>query len=78
MKIKEIKNKSSKELQSLLTDKAVALRTFRFAVSGSNTRNVKEGKALKRDIARIKTVLNDVISKELPNSDQSHRLKSKT
>ena len=71
---KDILNKSQKELEALLSEKAMALRTFRFSVAGSNTRNVKEGKALKKDIARIKTVLN----KELPNSDQSHRLKSKT
>jgi len=58
VKIKEIKNKSPKELQTLLNEKSLTLRTFRFAVAGSNTRNVKEGKSLKRDIARIKTVLN--------------------
>lgn len=63
MKIKEIKNKSPKELNTLLTEKGLALRTFRFAVAGSNTRNVKEGKALKRDIARIKTILNATAKK---------------
>ncbi len=58
MKIKELKNKNVKELNSLLSEKALALRTFRFAVAGSNVRNVKEGKAVKKDIARIKTLLN--------------------
>ena len=42
----------------LLSEKKLALRAFRFAVSGSNTRNVKEGKTLKKDIARINTILN--------------------
>ena len=56
--MKNIVNKSTKELDALLLEKELALRAFRFAVSGSNTRNVKEGNTLKKDIARIKTVLN--------------------
>ncbi len=57
MKIKELKNKSEKELQGLLAEKSTALRNFRFAVSGSNVRNVKEGSGIRKDIARIKTLL---------------------
>ena len=56
--MKEFKNKSRKELVSMLADKRLALRTFRFAIAGSNMRNVKEGNALKKDIARINTLLN--------------------
>ena len=55
---KEFLNKTEKELNSMLSDKRLALRNFRFAVSGSNMRNVKEGHALKKDIARILTFLN--------------------
>ena len=55
---KEFAKKSTKELQTSLNEKRLALRSFRFAVSGSNTRNVKEGHALKKDIARILTLLN--------------------
>ncbi|HEY4505572.1 MAG TPA: 50S ribosomal protein L29 [Candidatus Paceibacterota bacterium] len=54
----EFVKKSTKELTSLLSEKRLALRSFRFSVSGSNVRNVKEGNALKKDIARILTVLN--------------------
>jgi len=61
--MKELKNKSKKELHDLLSSKNEALRAFRFAVSGSNTRNVKEGSALKKDIARIMTLLNMEASK---------------
>ena len=61
--MKNIINKSTKELNSLLSEKQLALRAFRFAVSGSNTRNVKEGNALKKDIARILTILNRKIEK---------------
>ena len=55
---KEFANKTEKELNSMLSEKKIALQNFRFAVSGSNVRNVKEGKALKKDIARILTLLN--------------------
>ena len=54
---KEMNDKSPKELNTLLSEKRIALRAFRFAVSGSNVRNVKEGHALKKDIARILTIL---------------------
>ncbi len=57
MKKKELKNKSQNDLHALLSEKRLALGNFRFAVSGSNTRNVKEGNALKKDIARILTIL---------------------
>ena len=56
--IKNIQNKSIKELQALLAEKRLALVNFRFSISGSNARNVKEGSALKKDIARILTLLN--------------------
>ncbi len=59
MKIKELKNKSEKELNSLLSEKRNALRAFRFGAAGSNMRNVKEGKVVKKDIARILTLLNN-------------------
>ena len=55
---KDFINKNEKELSTLLTEKRLALRNFRFAVSGSNVRNVKEGNNLKKDIARILTMLN--------------------
>ena len=58
MKAKDIKEKSEKELKTMLVDKRLALQNFRFAVAGSKNRNVKEGKALRKDIARILTVMN--------------------
>lgn len=58
MKIKEIKSKTNQDLSKILTEKREALRVFRFGTSGSKTKNVKEGRELKKDIARILTVLN--------------------
>ncbi len=57
--VKELKAKSKEELAKALTEAEVALRTFRFNISGSKTKNVKEGANLKRRIARIKTLQNN-------------------
>ncbi len=56
--MKELANKSVKELNTILAEKREALRAFRFGVSGSNVRNVKEGRSLKKDVARLLTAMN--------------------
>ncbi len=53
----EFKNKTDKELAESIAEKRELLRTFRFGIAGSKTRNVKEGMTVKRDIARILTEL---------------------
>jgi ribosomal protein L29 len=45
------------ELQKLIADKQEALRVFRFEGAGSRTRNVREGRTLRREIAQILTEL---------------------
>ena len=52
------KNTNEKDLLKILSEKRKALQTFRFNMSGSKTRNVKEGVGLRKDIARILTELN--------------------
>ena len=39
----------------MVAEKREALRVFRFEGAGSRTRNVREGRELRRDIARILT-----------------------
>jgi ribosomal protein L29 len=56
--MEDLKGKTENELKQMLKDKREALRVFRFAMSGSKTKNLKEGFNLKKDIARIMTVLN--------------------
>ena len=51
----DLQKKSEKELLETLESKRKALWDFRFGVSGSKERNVKEGMQLRRDIARILT-----------------------
>lgn len=58
--MKELKKKTEKELEKMLNDKREALRVFRFGMSGSKLKNVKEGHNLRVEIARILTTLNDV------------------
>ncbi|MBI4118104.1 MAG: 50S ribosomal protein L29 [Parcubacteria group bacterium] len=55
MEYKELQSKPAKELEKLLREKRKALRLFRFGSAGSRTKNVKEGRSLRRDIARILT-----------------------
>lgn len=52
--------KESKKKEDLLKDieaKKLALRDMRFGVAGGKSKNVKEQKNLKKEIARIKTEL---------------------
>ncbi len=56
--MKDLINKKTEDLKSMLSEKKVALRNFRFGIAGSKSRNVKEGKNLRKEIARIMTVLN--------------------
>lgn len=55
------KNEYSKEtpeaLQKMIADKREALRVFRFEGQGSRRRNVREGRTVRREIARILTEL---------------------
>ena len=55
MKSKELQKMSDKELAKLLEEKRVAVRQFRFNISGSKVKNVKEGADAKKDVARILT-----------------------
>ena len=56
--MKELREKSEEELERELVQKRAALRSFRFNLAGSKTRNLKEGRNLRKDIARILTETN--------------------
>jgi len=57
MKKVDYKLKSIGELEKLLSEKRLALKNFRFGIAGSKIKNVKEGRGIKREIARIMTVM---------------------
>lgn len=56
--MKEYNDKSVEDLMKLLGEKQEAERGIRFGTTGSKARNVKEGKSIKKEIARILTELN--------------------
>jgi len=58
MKIKELKQKTIKEMHDLLKENREKLRVFRFDMKAGKVKNVKTISKLKKDIARILTILN--------------------
>ncbi len=56
-KIKELREKTKIELNALLKDKSEALRRFRFEMGHGKTKNTKEAREIKKDIARILTLI---------------------
>jgi len=57
MATNKLQKNTDKELKKSLKEKRELLRTFRFGLSGSKTRNTKEGESTRKDIARILTEL---------------------
>ncbi len=53
----DFKKQDVAELQKLIADKRESLRVFRFGGAGSRTRNVREGRNVRREIAQIMTEL---------------------
>ena len=53
----ELQTKTDQELRELRAQKLEELRTFRFNIAGSQIRGVREGRALRKDVARINTEL---------------------
>ena len=51
----DFKKKTDEDLNRTLSEKRSDLKDFRFGLSGSKTKNVKKGKEIKRDIARVLT-----------------------
>lgn len=57
MEINDLKNKNEKDLQELLAQKRDLLRELRFKVSEKQLKDVREIREVKKDIARVLTVL---------------------
>jgi len=57
MKKENFQKKSDADLKKAVEQNRSALRDFRFSGAGGRTRNVREGRTLRRDIARILTEL---------------------
>ena len=59
MDIKELKVKSKEELNKLLSDNRDKLRDLKFKVANRQLKDVRGIRKLKREIARMLTVLNN-------------------
>lgn len=51
-------NHSAEDLRKLVMDKREELRRLRFSIAGSKNANVKQAKALRKEVARALTELN--------------------
>lgn len=58
MKMKDISKLSDVELNKQLGEKRAQVRQFRFDVSGSKAKNLREGRNMRKDVARMLTELN--------------------
>ncbi len=63
--MKDLKDKNEKDLQKMLQEKRESIQSFRFGVAGSKVRNVREGRNLKKDVARIMTEISSRKNKEI-------------
>ena len=57
MKKTDLKPWKDADVKKEITDKREALRVFRFGGAGGRTRNVREGRMLRKEIARLLTEL---------------------
>ena len=59
MEIKEIKNKPASELHHLLDELRKKLDELNFKVSQNQVKNIREIRVIKKDIAKVMTVLGE-------------------
>lgn len=57
MKIAELRQKTKEELQKLMVDRQEKSRQLRFDLKAGKLKNVREVRAIRKDIARILTLL---------------------
>ncbi|MBU1136882.1 50S ribosomal protein L29 [Patescibacteria group bacterium] len=57
MKTKELKQKSKSELNNLLKENRGKIGQFKFDLHSKKIKNIKEAKELRKDVARILTIL---------------------
>lgn len=59
MKAKEVREKKSEELKNILQEKRIELCQLRFDVKANQVQNHQQLKTVRRDIARIETILKE-------------------
>ncbi len=64
MKVNELREKKDDELKKILSQKRDKLQDIRFKLSSGRVKNVKEARDLRKDIARILTILKESSNEE--------------
>ena len=67
MKFKELKKKAIKDLHKLLKSHKEELRALRFSIGSEQEKNVRKMRDVKKDIAKILTILNNQEIKKSKN-----------
>lgn len=62
MKVEELKKKDIKELEKMVYDLRKKLSEARFRFSSNKLKNVKEVSNMKKDVARILTIKNEILN----------------
>lgn len=57
MKTRELRQKSQEELEKAMQEKRNHLLSLRFDLSGGRVKNIKEIREIKKDVAKILTLL---------------------
>lgn len=63
MKYKELQQRPEQELKKILTDSKEKLRQLRFELASGKVKDVREIRQLRRDIAKILTLLGELSRK---------------
>lgn len=64
MQLRELRQKSKSELQKILKDRREKLRALRFDLASGKIKNVREIRIVKKNIARILTLIREKELKE--------------
>jgi len=68
MKIKELRQKKVGDLHKLLRSNREELRSLRFSISSEQEKNVRKIRDVKKDIAKVLTILNTKESSPVTSS----------
>ena len=63
IKVNQLRKKSKSELRKTLGGKGEKLRALRFGLSGGKVKNIREIREIKKDMARILTILKETVNK---------------
>jgi large subunit ribosomal protein L29 len=67
MKVTELRQKTEGELQKFLSDDGERLRVLSFDLASGKVKNVREIRKIKKDIARILTILRQSSERKAKN-----------